>query len=494
MEAKAPDNTDTLVFAEEKISASSSNETDSKKLKLLIVDDEKEVHVMTKLVLSDYTYQHFTLEFLSAYSGKDARQLIAANPDAALILLDVVMETKTAGLDVAKFIREELKNHKLRIILRTGQPGKAPENDIILNYDINDYKEKTELTTQKLFTTITTALRSYMHLQDLEDKNRVIAKKNLRLNEEIARRLVAESNLAKHNRSLEKMIDQKSTLLKQALKDLHAKEQDLLDANHLAQAGNVSANSLHTLSSCSNTLKTNLDTINQYRVNMTQLLEKYEVLEKMIIPPAGTAETSPPASHEVMNGIDRFKQDIDFQQMLKKYPGIIKESTKGIQQISTAVNDIRQFISICDEPFEKTDPVKILEQAVSTISENFSSDINIRTGFDPVPAISVAPAGMKRAFSEILKNAFEAVGARGVVSIETLCEETDILVHICDNGGGIPVEQQDLVFKPYVTTKLKKSRGLGLPFAKSVILAHKGSVQVSSSPGQGTTVTVKLPV
>ena len=97
---------------------------------------------MTKLVLSDYSYMGRTLEFYSAFSAKEAEQLIRNHPDAACILLDVVMETNDAGLELARFIRDKEKNDKLRIILRTGQPGKAPEKEIIVNYDINDYKEK----------------------------------------------------------------------------------------------------------------------------------------------------------------------------------------------------------------------------------------------------------------------------------------------------------------------------------------------------------------
>ncbi len=140
--------------------------------KVIIADDEGEVHHVTKMVLSDYEFEGRTLEFLSAYSGQETRELLAQHPDTAIILLDVVMETDDAGLQLARFIRQDLKNQFVRIILRTGQPGKAPEKDVILEYDINEYKEKTELTVQKLFTTITSALRSYRDLRIIE-KNRI---------------------------------------------------------------------------------------------------------------------------------------------------------------------------------------------------------------------------------------------------------------------------------------------------------------------------------
>ncbi len=135
---------------------------------LLIVDDEEEVHRVTRLVLGQYVFEGRRLQFLSAYDSIQAKALLADNPQIAIVLLDVVMETEHAGLDVAHYIRQDLENRFVRIILRTGQPGQAPENRVILEYDINDYKEKTELTTTKLYTTITTALRSFRDLWIIE--------------------------------------------------------------------------------------------------------------------------------------------------------------------------------------------------------------------------------------------------------------------------------------------------------------------------------------
>ncbi|SFD56239.1 response regulator [Pseudoalteromonas denitrificans] len=144
--------------------------------KLIIVDDESEVHAVTKLALSDFKFQDKSLEFLSAYSGKEAKELIAKHPDVAIVLLDVVMETDDAGLKVAQFIREEAKNNHARIILRTGQPGQAPERQVIVNYDINDYKSKTELTAQKLFTVVMSSLRSYRDILSIEQSRQGLEK------------------------------------------------------------------------------------------------------------------------------------------------------------------------------------------------------------------------------------------------------------------------------------------------------------------------------
>jgi signal transduction histidine kinase len=133
--------------------------------KVVIIDDEPAVHDGTRFALSDYTLNGQGLEILSAYSAEEGRALMREHPDAAVVLLDVIMETDNAGLDLVDFIRTELKNETVRIILRTGQPGQAPERRVIVDYDINDYKAKTELTADKLFTSLTAALRSYQQLQ-----------------------------------------------------------------------------------------------------------------------------------------------------------------------------------------------------------------------------------------------------------------------------------------------------------------------------------------
>jgi response regulator RpfG family c-di-GMP phosphodiesterase len=140
--------------------------------KLLVVDDDEFVHKVTRLVLDEYKYKGAGLEILSAHSAQDARTILQEQRDIAVILLDVVMETSHAGLDLAAWIRNELQNEMVRIILRTGQPGEAPEQEVIFQYDINDYKEKAELTSQKLSTTVTTALRSYQDLCTIE-RNRI---------------------------------------------------------------------------------------------------------------------------------------------------------------------------------------------------------------------------------------------------------------------------------------------------------------------------------
>jgi signal transduction histidine kinase len=146
--------------------------SNARRWKIAVIDDDQAVHEGTRFALSDYNLNGQTLEILSAYSAAEGRVLMRSHSDIAAVLLDVIMETDAAGLDLVEYIRNEIKNETVRIILRTGQPGQAPERRVIVQYDINDYKAKTELTADKLFTSLTAALRSYQQLERMVQTRR----------------------------------------------------------------------------------------------------------------------------------------------------------------------------------------------------------------------------------------------------------------------------------------------------------------------------------
>jgi signal transduction histidine kinase/DNA-binding response OmpR family regulator len=144
--------------------------------KVLIVDDETDVHAMTRLSLKDFEFAGKRLQLLEANSSLEAQTILSEQPDIAVALIDVVMETDDAGLKLVDFIRNELKYSLIRLIIRTGQPGMVPENEVIEHYDIDDYKDKTELTVKKLYSTIRLALKSYSNLNRLNTNQNALKK------------------------------------------------------------------------------------------------------------------------------------------------------------------------------------------------------------------------------------------------------------------------------------------------------------------------------
>nr|WP_319394889.1 hypothetical protein [uncultured Desulfobacter sp.] len=179
------------------------NENDS--WKVLLVDDEPDVHEVTRLGLKKFTYDGKPLQFISAYSAEEAKKILQDDTGFAVALIDVVMETEEAGLDLVRFIREGMGLSHIRLIIRTGQPGKAPEKFVIDTYDIDDYKEKTDLSALKMHTMFRSALKSYHDILTIE-KNRI----------ELDRKVKERTqNLNKTNEKLEKTIDELKKALSQ---------------------------------------------------------------------------------------------------------------------------------------------------------------------------------------------------------------------------------------------------------------------------------------
>ncbi|NUB20252.1 PAS domain S-box protein, partial [Azospirillum formosense] len=161
-----PNSDDEILFADEE----GEDGDETLPWPILVVDDEDDVHSMTALLLDDVEFQGRGLELIGCRSAAEARAVLGCRRDIAVILLDVVMEEEDAGLTLVRWIRGTLGNLDVRIILRTGQPGQAPQRDVIVGCDINDYKSKADLSAEGLFTAVIAALRAYDHIRFIETK------------------------------------------------------------------------------------------------------------------------------------------------------------------------------------------------------------------------------------------------------------------------------------------------------------------------------------
>jgi len=164
---------------------------------VLVVDDDQSVLDVTRLVLSRFRFEGRGIECLEANSAEQARDILQRRDDIAVALLDVVMEDDDAGLTLVQFIRNDLANQRLRILMRTGQAGFAPEYRVVSNYDINDYLSKSESTQERLYVSLTTALRGYRDIitADLYATRASVAEEERRV---AARALEAKTQFLAH--------------------------------------------------------------------------------------------------------------------------------------------------------------------------------------------------------------------------------------------------------------------------------------------------------
>ncbi len=460
-----------LFFAEED-ELTSQNEV---RWKIMIVDDEADVHSVTRLVLKDFTFLGKGLTIVSAYSGAEAKQLIAEHPDTAIMLLDVIMETESIGLEVVKYIRETLNNKALRIILRTGQPGQVPEKHVILDYDINDYKTKTDLTDEKLFTTLVVALRAYDTLHQLEQANT----KLFHANNELAD---SQHNLELKVKERTKQLQSKNEQLELALKEVNAAQQMIIAQEKLAYLGMLTAGVAHEIRNPLN-----------FTINLARLIGELceELLDRVKQPVVNVREIEQIAievsSHSKEMELYGSRANSVIQNML------LHASHKG-----SLIKQLCNLNSLIDEA------LRLVYPSVRNRYKGFSAVIN--TDYDAkIGEIEIVPQDMSRALINILDNACYALYEKKSVSDAVYSPKLEVRTHrldegveitIWDNGCGMPAHIIDRIFNPFFTTKSPgEGTGLGLFYANDIIVSkHQGTIHVKTEQGEFTEFKIQLPI
>jgi signal transduction histidine kinase len=413
--------------------------------KVLIVDDEPAIHQATAIALKGFTFEGKGLNILSAYSGKAAKQMMVEHPDIAFILLDVVMETNDAGLQVVQYIREELQNRQVRIILRTGQPGDAPEESVILKYDINDYKLKVELTRQKLITVVISVLRAYRDIKLIEQQNQQLQ---------------------------------------------HAQLQ-LIQREKMSALGNLVAGVAHEINNPVGFLGGNIQPALDYIQDLFGLLDMYQ-------------EKYPNSAPEIQ---DRIEQ-IDLEFIRQDLPKLVGSMQEGIDRICNISNSLRTFSRADSDTPVPFNLHQGLDSTILILKHRLKAnetrpEISVIKNYGKIPPVNCFAGQLNQVFMNILANGIDAIDEKAdkwkvsqpCIQITTEVLDSSVVIRIQDNGMGIPEEVKAKIFDRLFTTKsVGQGTGLGLAIARQIIVEkHAGSIEVDSTPGAGTTFTIELP-
>lgn len=405
--------------------------------KVAVIDDDPAVLDGTRFALQNYRLNGRGLELVFAHSAAEGRELLRLHPDTAVIFLDVVMETDEAGLNLVRTIRHELKNEAVRIILRTGQPGQAPEQRIVVDYDINDYKAKTELTAEKLFTCLTAALRGYDQLRRLAD-------------------LYAE--LEQANRALEEKVAQRTEALISANQRLESQWERLRRANAFKS---------EMLGTVAHDLKNPLSVI----------LGRTEIITDLI----GTGAVKP----------DRIAAQVEH----------IRDSALRLtEMVDSLINDAKADavdIAIRREPVDLAALAREVAEANAAAAARKEQRMSVAA---PAAAlISGDEDRLREALDNLVSNAikFSPVGA--AIGMSVVRAGGEFLLSVEDEGPGLRPEDEARLFRRFQRlsaqpTAGESSTGLGLSISKRIVELHGGRIAGESKPAGGAVFTVALPV
>ena len=516
--------------------------------KILVVDDEPEVHAVTKLTVGDLKFEDKPVQLLNAMSSKDAQEILKQQPDIAVALVDVVMETEDAGLRLVNYIRTELSNQRIRLIIRTGQPGVAPERYVIDHYDIDDYKDKTELTTERLYTTLRTSLKAYRDLTII-DINRqglekiLTAAPNLyriqpmeQFLEGVLTQMASFCDIGEH--SLIAMLEEKSQVVVQAGigKFSHQKIHEIkidsiikscecvllgqepcdplpkqslllplelydqiLGFIYLEAVGFLTDNDQSLLqimtTQCAAALKNlklyrSLEEANRQNERKNQFLGM--AAHDLRNPLGAILGYGELLQGEVLNILD--EEQLDY----------LNQIYSASQFTLNLVNDLLDIVKIESGSLvlelEKAHLMPIITKAISLnrfLAESKQIQVNFNCD-DNLPEMIVDIPKIQQVINNLLSNAIKYSHTQTKVQVHIMLYQDEVLISVTDEGQGIPESELGKLFQPFSKTSVKStagesSTGLGLLICRKIVEAHGGKIWVESQINVGSTFYVSLP-
>lgn len=524
--------------------------------KILIVDDEKDIHTVTQMALKNYRFKERRLSFISAFSEKEARTLTRLNPDIALVLLDVTLETDNAGLDLIHYIRKELKNNILQIVIRTAHPGRAPEQSVIEMYDINDYRLKTELTSQRLHTVVTASLRAFKIKFSLHEelKRGKKIEDSLRQSRERFRDIalstgdwIWETNAFGKYSFLSDNVEKLIGYTKKELKntgffDLMTDESRYKTYDYITgafKAGEIFTNiemirvkkdgtKAYFLTS-GKPVKDDAGVLVGYRgvdKNITDIklaeqekeklvlyLKEAQRLEALGTLAGGIAHDFNNILGSILGYTQLLQMDVGKNEKGKRYT---EQIIKGCNRAKNLTLQILEFSRQRDDDIQVKTPIllsSMVKEKVKLLQASIPSSMTIKTRIQKNAGhILVSPNQIHQIIMNLCTNSMQAMeNNQGtiIVSIENVSFNEGgkpfppgvnlpfgeyVILSVQDDGKGIEPHTLEKVFDPYFTTKTGgDGTGLGLSVVHGIVTRCKGDIHIESSPGKGTCTTLYFP-
>ncbi|MBF0103579.1 MAG: DUF3369 domain-containing protein, partial [Desulfobacterales bacterium] len=523
--------------------------------KVLIVDDEQDVHDVTRLSTKNLVFDGKKIQFLHAFSAKEAQNILLEEPNIAVALIDVVMETDHAGLELVKCIRQEFKNHHIRLIIRTGQPGIAPEKYIIDEYDIDDYKEKTDMIAQKLYTTIRAAIKSYRDILTIH-RNRAGLEKILIAAPELYALKPLEIFFEGILIQVASICNFGSNSLMSTLNGFLARNEDGNHINILACTGKFSSIANTELEHRVKILKTRIQnqeyglddhgnlllplTINNQteafiffeEINTTIGSDELQLISIMANQCASALNNVRlydelqkanehnkmknlflgMAAHDLRNPIGFISSYSDLfinrsRSKLSEHELSMISRMKQASQIAlNIINNLLDYAKIesgnIDLEISPTQLYDVVSQAIvhnQTYAD--SKQVILENQCRPTfQHIMIDPIRFQQVISNLINNAIKYSHPQTrVVIVANQTEDHTLRISVHDQGQGISEHDITLLFKPFGKTQTKStsgeiSTGLGLVICRKIVEAHKGTIWVESKLGVGSTFYIEIPI
>jgi two-component system, NtrC family, sensor kinase len=277
--------------------------------------------------------------------------------------------------------------------------------------------------------------------------------------------------------SLEQKVEERTAELKKA----YAR---MLQQEKLAAVGGLAAGMAHEINNPNGFVLSNLTTLSRYLERIKEMLDYYRQLQDSNMPPLLQSQAAEKKLRELK---------LDF--ILTDTDELISQSIDGARRIARIIEDLKSFSHVDEAGDSDADLNVELERVLAVLAPQIPADAVIVRDLQKLPLVGCNPALVSQAFLNIIQNALQSRSEELVICLESRIENGDVVIRISDNGCGIRVEDLPRVFEPFYTTReVGNGTGMGLTVARENVCHAGGTVEIDSTLGSGTAVTVRVPL
>ncbi|OQP38506.1 ATP-binding protein [Xanthomonas euvesicatoria] len=283
----------------------------------------------------------------------------------------------------------------------------------------------------------------------------------------------------------ERELQQRHAELRQAYLRMNGAQDKLLQSEKMASIGQLAAGVAHEINNPIGYVHSNLGSLQEYLRSLFTLIEAYERALQAPDPKALIPEID-----EIRN-----RADIDF--ISRDLPQLMAESREGIERVTRIVRDLKDFsYSDRSESWKMVDLHAGLESTINIIWNELKYKVTLERNYAELPLVECLPSELNQVYMNMLLNAGQAIVERGTITVTTGRDEAEnVWIQFQDSGAGIAPDLLQRIFDPFFTTKpVGSGTGLGLSISYGIINKHHGRIDVESTPGQGASFRITLPI
>jgi len=324
-------------------------------------------------------------------------------------------------------------------------------------------------------------LTSRLHGQAVEESFAQLKEKAALLEKsEQKYRLLAES--------LEIEVEKKAKKIKET-------QAQLMQQEKMASIGQLAAGVAHEINNPMGFISSNLNSIEDYEKDRKLLIEQYRALVSGLKGETMATEKGRAAILERLGRIASLEKETDIDFILEDIPNLIRESKEGAERIKKIVRDLKDFVHPGEDELQFADVNRNLDSTLNIVWNELKYKATVRKEYGKLPQVRCYVQQLNQVIMNLLVNAAQAIEKQGEICISTRADNGHVEIKISDTGTGISKENLSKIFDPFFTTKeVGKGTGLGLNVAYNIIKKHKGTINVESEAGEGTTFTIRIPV